>query len=160
MSRLRKAVIGLATAMILGAGSVSAQAQLFWSKEITIGHDRGGRLLEYATFLDKASRQGRSMRFAGHCQSACTLYLAMPRSQMCILPGASFSFHLPHGASARVNAIAANYMMRKYPNWVREWIDRNGGLTNRMKRMDYAYASRFIDRCENRGPFALLWAGS
>jgi len=151
MLRVCKAFAAVVTAGLLIAAPFSAQAQSYQNREITIRYDRGGQVLKYAARLEAASRQGASIRFAGRCQSACTLYLAMPRSKSCITPGASFSFHLPYGASARVNAIAANYMMRRYPDWVRNWIRQNGGLTNRLKRMDYAYASRFIGKCD-RGP--------
>ena len=147
MSRACKTFAAIVTSLFLAAIPISGQAQPFKSNEITIRHDRGGQVLKYVTRLEAAARRGANIRFAGHCQSACTLYLAMPRSKTCIAPGASFSFHLPYGASVRVNAIAANFMMRRYPDWVRNWIKRNGGLTNRMKRMDYAYASRFIGKC-------------
>ena len=147
MSCVCKAFAAIVLSLFLAAIPLAAQAQPFRSNEITIRHDRGGQVLKYATRLGKAARQGTNMRFAGNCQSACTLYLAMPHSKTCITPGASFSFHLPYGASARVNAIAASYMMRSYPGWVRNWIKRNGGLTKRMKRMDYAYASRFMAKC-------------
>ena len=37
--------------------------------------------------------------------------------------------------------------MKKYPDWVRNWIEVQGGLSSRLIKMDYAYASRFIPSC-------------
>lgn len=65
-----------------------------------------------------------------------------------LTPRASFGFHLPYGTSKRTNAIAAKYMLEQYPGWVRNWIARNGGLTNNIKRMGYAYASQYMKMCE------------
>jgi hypothetical protein len=56
-------------------------------------------------------------------------------------------FHRAYGASADMNAWGTNFMIRQYPAWVREWIAHNGGLTDRLIRMDYAYASRHMRPC-------------
>lgn len=38
-------------------------------------------------------------------------------------------------------------MMRSYPGWVRNWLRSNGGLSNRLKLMNHAYAAKYIKKC-------------
>src|SRR5918994_3365846 len=60
-----------------------------------IGGDRGGYVVQYALRMLKLKQSGKPVQFAGKCQSACTIYLSLPRSQTCIAPGSSFGFHAP-----------------------------------------------------------------
>ncbi|MGX9145476.1 hypothetical protein [Mesorhizobium sp. 128a] len=119
----------------------------------TISGDRGGYVIDYAIRALKMRRSGTFVRFNGSCDSACTLYLSMPRSKVCITQNASFGFHLPYGVSARGNQVAANFMMKNYPGWVRGWIAKRGGLKSSIATMTYADASRFLPTCpsEQRG---------
>jgi hypothetical protein len=78
---------------------------------------------------------------------ACTLYLSLLSERVCVTKRASFGFHLPYGMSDRQNAVAARYMMRKYPSWVSAWIADHGGLTDELKIMPASYAARHIGYC-------------
>jgi len=118
-----------------------------FSRSVSVGSDRGGVVLNYGLRMLRWRQNGTKVRFSGSCQSACTLYLGLAARQVCISPGASFSFHLPFGATSRGNRVAANFMMRNYPGWVRSWIRSQGGLSSSMKTMGYGYASRFIKGC-------------
>lgn len=143
--RLGKGLTALAVSMLIVTETASALPR--FSSALTIRGDRGGEVISYAIRMKELEEAGRDVRFSGSCDSACTLYLALPRSQTCITQGASFGFHLPYGASPRGNKVAAQYMMRQYPGWVKSWIRNNGGLTSGIKRMNYAYASRYIPTC-------------
>jgi hypothetical protein len=112
-----------------------------------IGSDRGGYVVQYALRMLKLKQSGKPVQFGGKCQSACTIYLALPRSQTCISPGASFGFHAPYGSNASGNRFARIYMLNSYPGWVRGWISSRGGLSSRVITMDYAYASKFMRIC-------------
>jgi hypothetical protein len=114
---------------------------------VTIGGDRGGYVVQYALRVLKLRKSGTPLRFTGRCQSACTIYLALPRRQTCISPGASFSFHAPYGGGSGGNRIALSYMLNSYPSWVRNWINKWGGLSRKLITMDYAYASKFMRTC-------------
>ncbi len=114
---------------------------------IEISHDHGGSIVQYAQQMTRARQQGRQIAFGGQCASACTMYLSLPSSQTCIRPGATFGFHLAHGSNAGFNQWGTDFMVNRYPGWVRAWINAHGGLTNRVIWMDYAYASRFIRSC-------------
>jgi hypothetical protein len=92
-------------------------------------------------------QSGKPVQFAGSCLSACTIYLALPPSQTCISPGASFGFHAPYGSTPSGNRMARMYMLKTYPGWVRSWISSRGGLSSRVITMNYAYASKFMKPC-------------
>lgn len=152
MDKTRKTAIGLckglatlAVGMLIVTETASALPK--FSSAMTIRADRGGEVITYAIRMKELQEAGRDVRFSGPCDSACTLYLALPRSQTCITQGASFGFHLPYGASARGNRVAAEYMLRQYPGWVKSWIQRKGGLSSGIKRMDYAHASKYLPTC-------------
>ena len=117
------------------------------TKIVNIRSDRGGQIIRYALRAKKYARSGSELRFSGRCDSACTLFLSMPKSKLCIKKGASFGFHLPYGSRKSSNATAARYMLMQYPSWVRSWIKTNGGLKKRIERMDYAYASKHLKPC-------------
>jgi hypothetical protein len=117
---------------------------------VQISNDRGGEVIVYALRVLKLKRAGSFVAITGRCASACTLHLALPTSKMCVGRNVSFAFHLPYGSSERSNRVAASYLMRSYPNWVRRWIAAQGGLSSRMITMEYAYASRFLPTCNPR----------
>lgn len=125
----------------------STAAQRTRAADIVIRHDNGGSIVTYAQKVTRARQQNLSVRISGKCQSACTLFLSLPQGQTCITPGASFGFHKAHSASRDVNEWGTRYLLKKYPNWVKQWIAAKGGLKSGIMRMDYAYASRFMQRC-------------
>jgi hypothetical protein len=114
---------------------------------VRINNDRGGYVIHYALRLQKMKKAGTQVAFTGRCLSACTLYLALPKSQTCISPRASFSFHAAYGAGPRGNQLATTYMLNKYPGWVREWISSHGGLSRRLITMPFGFASNYLRMC-------------
>jgi hypothetical protein len=134
---------GLAKATPL-SGSWQQQSK---SRFVTISNNRGGYVVDYAVQMEQWKKSGTRLRFAGRCDSACTVYLALPTSRTCIARGASFSFHAPSGSSASAARYAGIYMMKTYPGWVRSWVKSRGGLTRRLVTMNYEYASRFMRPC-------------
>lgn len=144
--------IGFTLIIMLGlaiqlAASMPAAAQVAQTRPWSIRADHGGQVVDYARRVSIARHSKRNVRIEGACQSACTLFLSLPNSQICLAPGAFFGFHRAYGASQASNEWATGYMMRKYPTWVRLWLLSKGGLTHRVKRMDYAYASQFMPAC-------------
>ena len=142
MGIISRAALGITLCIAVLGPTTSAQSR-------TIFSDGGGEVIRYALSAKRLHRRGHLVRFAGRCDSACTLYLSMPRRLTCISPGASFGFHRPYGASARNNAVAARYMMRSYPGWVRRWIRARGGLSSGIRTMPYAYARRHLRPCRS-----------
>jgi hypothetical protein len=114
---------------------------------VEIGNDSGGLVVEYALRLYEMRAAKQKVKFVGGCDSACTLFLALPTEQTCIVEGTYFRFHAPSAPSASATAAVAAYMMRKYPKWVRAWIVEQGGLSDRLVTMSYEYASKFMRTC-------------
>ena len=144
------AIIVASGFVMTGIQSVSSAPLFGPSRQhnyVRIGGDRGGYVMQYALRMLKLRKSGETVQFTGRCESACTIYLALPRAQTCISPSASFSFHAPYGASSRGNRIALSYMLNSYPGWVRSWINSRGGLSRRLIRMEYAYASKYMRTC-------------
>ena len=117
-------------------------------KSVSISNNSGGMIVQFAIKLAEYRDAGTLIKFSGRCDSACTLFLSLPKQQTCIKPGAYFRFHAPSARSSRSERSAQAFMMTKYPDWVRSWIQAKGGLSSRLFKMDYAYASRFIPNCE------------
>lgn len=113
-----------------------------------VRNDPGGLISTYAFRVGQLQKHDGKVRISGKCQSACTLYLALPRKDVCITPNAQFGFHYPSKGTPGNKRRGANYMMRKYPYWVRSWIRSRNGLRNRMMVMDYRYASRYLPTCK------------
>lgn len=105
-------------------------------------------MIGYSVAMLKLQESGTKVKFAGRCDSACTVYLALPRDQICITPGAAFGFHAPHAATPEASRVAQDYLLERYPEWVKTWIAGRGGLSGKLITMDYAYASKFLDRCD------------
>ena len=147
---IRNKIIGSISAGLFLITSVSGSYAFPTSGlgSLSIRGDRGGNVMTYALRMLKLKDSGKQVQFRGSCESACTLYLALPRNRVCVTPQASFNFHLPYGASASGNRAAASYMLRQYPGWVRSWINSKGGLSSRMISMKYAHASKFLPTCK------------
>ena len=112
-----------------------------------VWNDSGGRVLAYRIRAMKLRQEGTRLEFHGACASACTLYLALPSRQLCITRNVSFRFHAPYGASESGNAVAAAYMMKLYPPWVKSWLLENGGLSPQIQIMNYSYARQYMKTC-------------
>jgi hypothetical protein len=142
----------IAAALSLGvffAGNTLAQAEtvLFTQPIINISADSGGRIGDFVSRLHKYKYANAQVAFSGNCDSACTLFLALPHNQTCVNTGAVFRFHAPTAGSAEVGLAAKHFLMANYPGWVRSWINRHNGLTTQLISMDYNYASKFIRSC-------------
>ena len=87
---------------------------------ITVGDDRGGFLNFYIEKTERFRRSGERVRIMGRCDSACTLYLSLPR--VCVGPNARLGFH--QASRPDGNPILLSY----YPRPIRDWLDSVGGL--------------------------------
>jgi hypothetical protein len=95
-------------------GSQEAERQL--RDAVEIGNDSGGFVADYAIRLYEMRQARQKVRFVGVCDSACTLFLALPAEQTCITKGTYFRFHAPSAPSASAATAVAAYMMRKFHN--------------------------------------------
>jgi hypothetical protein len=91
-----------------------------------------------------AAIRGRGDRVIidGICNSACTLVLGIvPMNRICVTSRASLGFHIPYYAVAATDGIivpsyeGAADLMSYYPQAVKDWLERRGGLTSEIKTM-------------------------
>jgi hypothetical protein len=54
-------------------------------------YSKGGRTRDFAVDVEQHRRSGETFRITGHCQSACTMFLALPNA--CVEPSARLLFH-------------------------------------------------------------------
>src|SRR5437016_11228373 len=107
-----------------------------------ITRDHGGVVEDYKAKYAKIRARGERVIIDGLCNSACTLLLGIvPLSRVCVTPRASLGFHQAYydqrwTAGLKVTSTSGTAeLMSYYPQAVKDWIKRNGGLTLQMKRV-------------------------
>jgi hypothetical protein len=122
--------------VILGAllAALAAEAA---SATVRIKRDAGGRVGAYIEAFAMVRNSGQQVVIDGACLSACTLVLGIvPRERICITRNALLGFHAAwsrdnYGRAVR-NSAATQILWDIYPEEVRGWIARNGGLSSKM----------------------------
>jgi len=107
-----------------------------------ITRDHGGLVDQYKTKYAQIRERGERVIIDGICNSACTLVLGIvPLNRICVTPRASLGFHQAYYDKAwtfglKVTSYAGTAdLVSYYPQPVKDWINRNGGLTTTMKRV-------------------------
>jgi hypothetical protein len=110
--------------------------------EYRITGDHGGLVDRYKVKYAALRDHGERVVIDGVCNSACTLVLGIvPLSRICVTPRASLGFHMAYYDKAttfglKVLSYAGTAdVMSYYPQTVKEWITRHGGLTADMKKV-------------------------
>ena len=110
--------------------------------EYRITADHGGLVDRYKVKYAALRDHGERVVIDGVCNSACTLVLGIvPLSRICVTPRASLGFHMAYYDKATTFGIKVlSYegtadVMSYYPQTVKEWIGRHGGLTADMKKV-------------------------
>jgi hypothetical protein len=132
--RLLALVLALGVPVVLGNSSAHA--------DYRIKRDHGGYVEEYKAKYALIRDRGERVIIDGICNSACTLVLGIvPLNRVCVTPRASLGFHLayydtPATLGVKVTSYAGTAdLMSYYPETVKDWISRNGGLTTDMKKV-------------------------
>jgi hypothetical protein len=110
--------------------------------DLRITRDFGGYVEEYKARYERIRETGERVIIDGICNSACTLVLGIvPMERICVTPRASLGFHQAYfdkrwTAGVKVTSIAGTAeLMSVYPNPIKEWIARQGGLAPEMKKL-------------------------
>ena len=110
--------------------------------DLRITRDHGGYVEEYKARYKLIRSRGERVIIDGICNSACTLVLGMvPLNKICVTPRASLGFHQAYYDKAFTfglkvtSAAGTSDLMSFYPEPVKAWIGRNGGLTTEMKKI-------------------------
>ncbi|HEY6258197.1 MAG TPA: hypothetical protein VIY51_20640 [Xanthobacteraceae bacterium] len=101
---------------------------------VRITSDPGGQIGPYLEKLQSLRNSGQNVIIDGPCLSACTMLLGViPRDRICVTPRAQLGFHAawqPDQAGRRtVSPDGTELLMSVYPQQVRNWISRRGGLS-------------------------------
>lgn len=121
----------LAAVLALYAGAVSARA------EVRILSSPGGQVGPFIELFDKVRESGERVVIDGPCLSACTLVLmTVPNERICVTRRAVLGFHAARSMDRRgrmyAEPEASKAVLAAYPDPIRAWISRRGGLTSRM----------------------------
>ena len=107
-----------------------------------ITRDHGGLVDEYKAKYAIIRDRGERVVIDGICNSACTLVLGIvPLNRICVTPRASLGFHQAYyDKSLTLGVKVTSYagtadLMSYYPETVKQWISRHGGLSDTMKKV-------------------------
>jgi hypothetical protein len=95
---------------------------------------------------------GERVVIDGPCLSACTLVLmTVPADRICVTRRAVLGFHAARSIDRRGRTYAEPEASREvqdaYPEPIRDWISRRGGLTSRMLLLRGRELAAFFPRC-------------
>jgi hypothetical protein len=110
--------------------------------DLHITRDHGGYVEEYKDKYKRIRDHHERVIIDGICNSACTLVFGIvPMNKICVTPRASLGFHQAYYDKAFTFGIKVTSaegtldLMSYYPDTVKDWIRRNGGLTTEMKKI-------------------------
>jgi hypothetical protein len=110
--------------------------------DLHITRDHGGYVEEYKAKYKRIRDRKERVIIDGICNSACTLVFGIvPMNKICVTPKASLGFHQAYYDKAFTFGIkvtssdGTSDLMSYYPETVKDWIRRNGGLTAEMKKI-------------------------
>jgi hypothetical protein len=122
--------------VIIGA-LVAALAGSEASSLTRIQDDVGGRIGQYVETFAALRDSGDRVMIDGACLSACTMVLGLiPRDRICVTERALLGFHAawmpgPQGRPVH-SMIGTQTLWEVYPQHVRKWLVRRGGLQKKM----------------------------
>jgi hypothetical protein len=143
---MKMAVLAGAVAAALMASS-SAQAV------VRIKSDPGGQIGPYLENLVALRGSGERVIIDGPCLSACTMVLGViPAERICVTPRARLGFHAAWHPGEDGHPIpsreATKLLMDIYPEHVRSWIARRGGLSPRMMYLSGRELAAMYHSCD------------
>jgi hypothetical protein len=130
--RFGTAIGGILLGIILATPASAA------SSSVRIVSDGGGQIGPYLESLAQLRNSGQNVIIDGPCLSACTLVLGViPRERICVTSRARLGFHAAWHPGQNGQPIPSRggtqLLMELYPQQVRRWLARRGGLTPQMK---------------------------
>jgi hypothetical protein len=126
---LHRSLAALVPLALLAQVTMSAPA----TATVRIADDRGGNIGEYWSRFTALRDAKEQVVIDGICSSACTMVLGIvPRDRICVTDNATLGFHAAYRpgflGSRIVNEPATRTLMSIYPDAIRQWLARNGGL--------------------------------
>jgi hypothetical protein len=97
-----------------------------------IHDDSGGQIDSYLRKYSAVRMSGQHVVIDGTCASACTTLLGpIPRDRICVTKNAVLAFHSAWNLTltgVHDSRPGTLYLWAHYPDGVRHWISRHGGL--------------------------------
>src|ERR1700758_1000425 len=129
MRTLQSLVAIVIAALVLSAMPARAEVRIIASP--------GGQVGPFLDLFEQVRESGERVVIDGPCMSACTLVLTIvPNERICVTRRAVLGFHAARSIDRRGRIYdepeASEAVLDAYPDPVREWIIRRGGLTSRL----------------------------
>jgi hypothetical protein len=114
-----------------------AIATMMARAEVRILASPGGEVGPFLDLFEKVRDSGERVVIDGPCLSACTLVLSMvPSERICVTRRAVLGFHAARSIDRRgriaAEPEASRLVLEAYPDPIRNWIIRRGGLTSHL----------------------------
>lgn len=126
----------LAAAIALSIATALSTNRMASATVLRITNDEGGNIGDYYSRFIAIRKAGEQVIIDGICSSACTMVLGIiPHDRICVTANARLGFHAAYRGVLwfRVtNDPATRTLMDIYPEPIRRWIARNGGLRSDM----------------------------
>ena len=124
------------------------------SATIRIAGDGGGQIGAYIQRHEAMRQSGERVVIDGPCLSACTMVLgAIPRNRICVTSRAVMGFHaaydLDQSGRQVTNSGGTSLLMNYYPQQIRNWIARRGGLSRQMMFLSGRTLSSMYAPCDS-----------
>jgi hypothetical protein len=124
------------------------------SATIRIAGDGGGQIGAYLQRHEAMRQSGERVIIDGPCLSACTMVLgAIPRNRICVTSRAVLGFHAAYDLDLSGRQVtsrgATSLLMDHYPQQVRNWIARRGGLSRQMMFLSGRGLSSMYAACDS-----------
>jgi hypothetical protein len=87
------------------------------------GFEMGGKYARFDPVVSQYNQSGELFRIEGHCQSSCTLFLAI--RNVCIDRNATLLFHSAHDNSRNVSPSLTTHMLASYNASLRNYVTAN-----------------------------------
>jgi predicted amidophosphoribosyltransferase len=101
-----------ALALLLGANPAVAGS--------AAGFEMGGNYQRFDPVVGQYNLSGELFRIDGHCQSSCTLFLAI--RNVCISRSATLLFHAAHDRNGEPSPAKTQHMLAAYNPQLREYV--------------------------------------
>jgi hypothetical protein len=109
---------------------------------VEVSDDHGGILPLYQARWHDLAEQNVRVEIVGPCVSACTILFGyIPSQKICVTPNASLGFHLA------TMQFATDALWKAYPDAVRDWITKHGGLTHQLLWLKPPEIFHFFRKC-------------
>src|SRR5215472_16748388 len=120
--------------------------------EVRILASPGGQVGPFIDLFEKVRESGERVVIDGPCLSACTLVLSMvPSERICVTRRAVLGFHAARSIDRRgklyAEPEASQLLLDAYPDPIRAWIIRRGGLTSHLLLLRGRELAAMYRRC-------------